>query len=225
MNAGLTVEVKKQDGTVVTPDANGVITLAADETVNVRVLGTTGDVGNGKVATVRLNAQAVTAAGVPLQTSATNSKQGAADVVLADAARADGNVAGDGESFATATYTVQAGAVAVEKSSKVTHDGLGDTSANAKAIPGATIPYCIKVINPADGATASGVTANDTVPAQLTIQSGTFRINNKGLCEIGTPADLTTATNAPVAPYNVSVPWGSIAPNKTIALLFDTTAN
>lgn len=70
----------------------------------------------------------------------------------------------------TNTRTTQ---IVVTKSSSVTDDPVNTTS-NPKAIPGATIRYCILVTN-SGTATATAVTLVDPIPANLTYVAGTMR--------------------------------------------------
>ena len=92
------------------------------------------------------------------------------DTVFADGTGAtDGNR--DGAHSAKDDFTVLAAALTVLKTSKVISDPLNGTS-NPKAIPGATIEYCISVANAAGSATASNVAISDPLPTTVTYDSG-----------------------------------------------------
>lgn len=92
------------------------------------------------------------------------------DTVFADTAGAT-DAARDGAHSARDDYTVLAAALTVLKHSKIVSDPLNGT-ANPKAIPGATIEYCIAVSNAAGSATATSVGISDPLPATVTYDSG-----------------------------------------------------
>lgn len=91
------------------------------------------------------------------------------DTVFADAAGSD-DALGDGAHSARDDYSVLAAALTVIKRSKVISDPVNGTS-NPKAIPGATIEYCISVANAPGSATASSVTISDPLPSTVTYDS------------------------------------------------------
>ncbi len=91
------------------------------------------------------------------------------DTVFADAAGSDDPL-GDGAHSARDDYSVLAAALTVVKRSKVISDPVNGTT-NPKAIPGATIEYCISVANAAGSATASSVAISDPLPATVTYDS------------------------------------------------------
>ena len=115
------------------------------------------------------------------------------DTVFADAAGAtDANR--DGKSSAKDDYTVAAAALTAAKISRVISDPFNGTT-NPKAIPGATVEYCISVSNAAGAngatnATATNVVVTDPVPSDLTFTTGTIRlngtVNGSGVCQAGT---------------------------------------
>lgn len=92
------------------------------------------------------------------------------DTVFADSAGATDS-ARDAAHSASDDYTVQAAALTVLKHSKVVSDPLNGTS-NPKAIPGATIEYCISVANAAGSATANSVAIVDPLPSTVTYDAG-----------------------------------------------------
>lgn len=92
------------------------------------------------------------------------------DTVFADGAGSSDS-ARDAAYSAKDDYTVLAAALTIVKSSKVISDPLNGTT-NPKAIPGATIEYCISVANAAGGAGASNVAISDPLPVTVTYDSG-----------------------------------------------------
>lgn len=92
------------------------------------------------------------------------------DTVFADVAGATDGVR-DAAHSAKDDYTVLAAALTVLKTSKIISDPLNGTT-NPKAIPGATVEYCISVANAAGSATASSVAISDPLPATVTYDSG-----------------------------------------------------
>lgn len=91
------------------------------------------------------------------------------DTVLADVAGAV-DAANDGDFSATDSYVVAAAAITASKTSSIVSDPVNGTI-DPKAIPGAIIEYCITVTNSAGSATATGVTVNDVLPADVSYLS------------------------------------------------------
>ena len=157
--------------------------IAADATVKVFVV-TDIPLGQatGAVADVRLTATAAeaTAAGslgaTVTQTAGANTA--GVDTVFADS-NAGGNTARDGISFADDDYTVSAAAVTATKVSRIVSDPFNG-STNPKAIPGATIEYCISVANAAGGASATNVAISDTYPGATTAYDTGFGVKVNG---------------------------------------------
>ncbi|MEP2737288.1 MAG: hypothetical protein ABJP34_13435 [Erythrobacter sp.] len=149
--------------------------MAEDETRTVHVVG---DVpigaSNGDTADVALIADAHTGGGAGTLGAELTDTAGAntagVDTVLADLA-GDEDLANEGDHSDTDTYVVGAADITVAKSSSVVSDPVNGTS-NPKAIPGATIEYCITVANAAGAATATGVNVNDVLPADVTYDAG-----------------------------------------------------
>lgn len=77
-------------------------------------------------------------------------------------------------SQATSTYTIadNDARLALSKTSSVQVDGIN--AANPKAIPGATVDYCIQTTNPGSVA-AEVVSVSDPLPANLTYIAGSLR--------------------------------------------------
>ncbi len=149
--------------------------MAEDETRTVHVVGDTPiSATNGQTADVALIADAhagggAAALGAELTDTAGANTAGI-DTVLADLA-GDEDVANQGDFSDTDTYVVAGADIVVTKASTVVSDPINGTT-NPKAIPGATIEYCITVANAAGAATATGVNVNDVLPADVTYDAG-----------------------------------------------------
>jgi hypothetical protein len=204
-------------------------------------------VTNGQVAAVHLTGTAretdpsTTAAGVIITASTGANGQLTTETVLFDAAgTAAGDVANDGRSSDDDDYTVQAPVLTVTKLSRIIADpvnlvtaGAPDNvsavaNANAKAIPGAYVEYCITVANAAGGATADSVAISDVlsnlaltpvtyVSAFGVYQGGTV---TSGVCSGGTATGTFNAGTSTVAGS-----LGSIAAGQTRAVYFRVTIN
>lgn len=200
--------------------------LAADETRTVFVVsnipatrppGTT-PLASGDVATVILTATAYAgnnpgSQGVLLTTSATNDAA-VVDTVLADGA-GETDAQYDGSFSAADDYVVSAADLTVTKTSFVVEDPVSGTS-NPKAIPGATIQYCIAVTNSAGSATATGVTVTDDVPSDLSYTDANFPVStNSTDCDVGG----ATGTGSYADP-RVSGTLDDIAAGETRTLIF-----
>lgn len=141
------------------------------------------------VATIILTGTAAQGGGVGSQGAAfvetTGTNTAEVDTVFADS-NAAGNTARDGRSFARDDYRVSAAALTAVKSSLIISDPQNGTT-NPKAVPGAVIEYCIAVTNAAGSATATSVTVTDQVPAELTYNSSSIRVNGTvngtGVCQ------------------------------------------
>jgi uncharacterized repeat protein (TIGR01451 family) len=112
------------------------------------------------------------------------------DIVFADD-DSDGGLTGDiarngqGRAYSGWHVAVNNVALSVTKSARVLADGLG--SANPKAIPGATVEYCLLVRNATLTTGATGVTLTDAIPGHTTYVPGSI--------SIGTPGALGAACN------------------------------
>jgi uncharacterized repeat protein (TIGR01451 family) len=110
------------------------------------------------------------------------------DTVLADTAYDALNTASDGFGVAKDDYTVSTATLAVAKTIRVIEDPINTiasgNAANAKMIPGATIEYCVIVSN-SGAAPTTAVSVSDPVPATLSIDAASLRINGTataGVC-------------------------------------------
>ncbi|MFC4292719.1 hypothetical protein ACFOWX_09870 [Sphingorhabdus arenilitoris] len=114
------------------------------------------------------------------------------------------------------------------KTSSIVSDGI--SAANPKAIPNSSVRYCILVTNSGSG-TATNVVATDNVPSNLSFISGTMRSGTSCAAaniveddnNIG--ADESDPIGMSVSGAIVTGRTASIAPNGTIALVFNATVN
>lgn len=171
--------------------------VAADATVAVLVVSDIGiNAVNGDVFDVALTAAAHAAGtagtlGTRLQASTGANQVNAVDTVLFDGQGvSDGN--NDGAFSAQGRYTVSGAVLAVAKTSRVVSDPVNGAT-NPKAIPGATIEYCITVANAAGAATATGVNLLDDLPVDVAYSAafGIF-VDGDATCTNGTPGGTFT---------------------------------
>lgn len=148
--------------------------VAADATVRVFVVSNVElSQTNGAVVRLQLDAQAFEAGTTGTRGAVITASTGAdtdnVETVLADAAGVV-DAASDGFHSAEGSYTTSAATLAVSKTSRVISDPV-NAATIPKAIPGATVEYCIVVGNAAGSATATNVTITDPVPGDLTFDS------------------------------------------------------
>lgn len=93
--------------------------------------------------------------------------------VFGDAAGAT-DAAQDGKISATGIYTVTATTISVTKTSTVISDPFSGTT-DPKAIPGATIQYCISVTN-TGGTAATNVAVDDAIPVGTTYVAESIKV-------------------------------------------------
>jgi hypothetical protein len=211
--------------------------LAADASTTILILG---DIPagqtNGQVANVRATATALNSNGTAITaaTDATVNGAGTVETIFADVAKSGNggtSAARDGIDVATDDYTVGAANLTVTKLSRVVRDNLNgpNTSAdptNPKAVPGATVEYCIVVSNGASAATAQGVNVSDNLATLTNVQyDNTFQAKLDGTvvsgstCTPGTPnASYSGGTNG-----TVSGTLSDIAAGETRTLVFRVT--
>ena len=119
--------------------------------------------------------------------------------------------------------------LSVTKISSVISDPVNDET-DPYAIPGAVIEYCILVSNPGS-ATATSVTATDTLPANISYSAGTM--NSGSNCASATTAEDDDATGADESdPFGASISGstitataGTLGPSTGFALKFRATVN
>ena len=187
-NDGVLSAVDEAAGPITFLDEVG--TAANGVTVKVIVLA---DIGLGAVNADTFNV-ALTAnahAGGTVGTLGTELVESAAntsgiDTVLFDG-QGDTDQARDGAFSDTGTYTVAGAVVTVAKSSRVVSDPVNFEN-NPKAIPGATVEYCITVANAAGAAAeATDVAVSDDLPFDVTFIANSIFVNGDGSCANGAP--------------------------------------
>jgi uncharacterized repeat protein (TIGR01451 family) len=153
------------------------------------------------------------------------------DTVFGDAAGTyTGDVAENGKHSANNSYVVSTAAITVAKSSTVINDPFNGTS-SPKAIPGATVEYCLVVSNASGGAAASSVVLTDVVPTQTTYVTGSMKSGTGATCNGGTVTTLTdSSADGDNASFNtgtttVSVGTASIAAGSSVWAIFRVTVN
>lgn len=200
--------------------------VAADATLNVFVVSdipiaaTNGQVsGNVLTSTAQAGGTSGTQGAVLTATAGANTA--GVDTVLADATGAT-DVNFDGKYSAKGDYTVSAPVLTVTKLSKVISDPVNGTT-NPKAIPGATIEYCIVVANAAGGATATTLGVSDPVPAATTYDA-TFGIFLNGTFTAGAcDANGTAGGTYTAGTKTVSGTLADLAGGSTETLRFRVT--
>lgn len=118
--------------------------------------------------------------------------------------------------------------LSVTKISSVLSDGVSTT--NPKAIPGATVRYCITVSNAGSG-TATSVSASDTLPATVTFVPGSMASGTS--CgsastvedDNGTGTDESDPIGMVFNSGTITGTAATLAPNSTFAMIFNVTVN
>jgi uncharacterized repeat protein (TIGR01451 family) len=122
-------------------------------------------------------------------------------------------------------FTILNAQLVAAKTSFVVSDPVNGTT-NQKAIPGATVRYCILTTN-TGSATAENVAAMDTLPGNVTFIPGTMRSGTTcaGAADIedfdATGADETNPFGMSTDTYVVNGFAPTLAPNGTFAMVFD----
>jgi uncharacterized repeat protein (TIGR01451 family) len=166
------------------------------------------------------NAHAAGGAGVlgaELVESATNTA--GIDTVLFDGQGATDGVR-DGAFSAVGSYTVAGAVIDVAKASRVISDTVNGTN-NPKAIPGATVEYCITVSNASGAATATDVDVLDDLPFDVTYDSafGIF-VDGDANCANGTAGGNFAAGGGAGGADRVTGDLSDVAGGETRSLYF-----
>ncbi|TAD76380.1 MAG: DUF11 domain-containing protein [Sphingomonadales bacterium] len=173
--------------------------------------------------TLTANAHAAGGAGsmgTELVESASNSA--GIDTVLFDGL-GDTDLARDGAFSDTGSYSVAGAVVTVTKSSRVVSDPVNGLT-NPKAIPGATVEYCVTVANAAGAATATDVDVTDDLPTDVTYDAtfGIF-VNGDAGCANGTSGGNFAAGGGTAGADRVTGDLSDIAAGQTRSLYFQVT--
>lgn len=141
------------------------------------------------------------------------------DTVLFDGAGVS-DAANDGAFSAQGRYTVSGAVLTLAKTSRVVNDPVNGTT-NPKAIPGATVEYCITVANAAGAATATNVSLIDDLPADVTYSSafGIF-VNGNATCTSGTAGGTFTANGGVGGRDRITGALSDVAAGQTRSLYF-----
>lgn len=148
---------------------------------------------------------------------------------IADTTLADGLTIAPGETAIVCTYTnTRIVPLSVTKVSRVLADGVN--TVNAKAIPGATVRYCIEVTNPSTIA-ATNVSVVDTLPGSMFYLPGTSRTGSS--CSGASTIEDDNASGADEAdPYGTAFSGttltgsaASLGAGAVFAILFDAQLN
>jgi uncharacterized repeat protein (TIGR01451 family) len=156
------------------------------------------------------------------------------DIVFAD----DANLLDqprDGKHWAFNSYFIDSAVVSVVKTSRVISDPY-NLLVNPKAIPGATVEYCLSVSNAGPGI-ATGVVLSDIVPTNTTYVPGSIVVGTAGVgtCILVGTAEDDDATGADESdPVGGSFDTGtrtvlgalnSVLPSTTVNVAFRVTIN
>ncbi|MDP1027357.1 hypothetical protein Q5H91_09040 [Sphingomonas sp. KR1UV-12] len=165
------------------------------------------------------------------------------DIVFADddsdGALNLGDIARNGQGRAYSGYQVGVRNVAltVSKSARILSDGVN--TLNPKAIPGATVEYCLLVNNATTTTPATAVALTDVVPANTTYVAGSISIGTPGLLGVACvvngsteddDADDAAETDGLTASFDtatktVTANVGDVAGGGRIAASFRVTIN
>jgi uncharacterized repeat protein (TIGR01451 family) len=203
--------------------------LGEDGTVSVIVIADIGlNANNGDDFDVVLTADAHAGGGVgALGTElvgTTGANTSGIDTVLFDGAGAT-DAANAGDFSDTGTYTVAGALVTVAKTSRVVSDPVNGTT-NPKAIPGATVEYCITVSNATGGATATNVDVIDDLPFDVTYLTGFgIFVDGDAACANGIPGGTFSAATGPAGADQVLGDLSDVAAGQTLPLYFQVEIN
>lgn len=201
--------------------------VAEDATVRVFVIADIGlNAVNDDVFDVTLTANAhaggvVGTRGAELVATAGANTAGV-DTVLFDGA-GDTDAVRDGAFSDTGTYEVAGALVTVTKTSRLVSDPVNGTT-NPKAIPGATVEYCITVANASGAATATDVNVTDDLPFDVSYDAafGIF-INGNASCTGGTAGGTYSPTSGPGGENQILGDLADVAAGQTRSLYFQVT--
>jgi uncharacterized repeat protein (TIGR01451 family) len=199
--------------------------VAEDATVAVLVVSDIGiNAVNGDFFDVALTAAAHTSGTTGalgtriLATSGANSVNDIDNVLFDGAGVSD--AANDGAFSAQGRYTVSGAVLTVAKTSRVVSDPVNFTN-NPKAIPGATVEYCITVSNASGAATAAGVNLLDDLPADVSFDTGFgIFVNGNASCTSGTPGGNFAAGGGASGRDRVTGTLNDVAGGQTLSLYF-----
>ena len=169
---------------------------------------------------VTLTANAHAAGGVGLGAELVESAGNTSgiDTVLFDG-QGDTDQARDGAFSDTGTYTVAGAVVTVAKTSRVVEDPVNGIN-NPKAIPGATVEYCITVANASGAVTATDVAVSDDLPFDVTYIANSTFVDGDGNCANGTPGGSFSTGTGDQGKDQVLGDLSDVAAGQTRSLYF-----
>ncbi len=157
-------------------------------------------------------------------TNAANYLSSLACAGAADTNLADGLTIAAGETAIGCTYTNTRSGLVVAKTLEVVDDGVNLT--NPKAIPGATIRYCILTTNIGQ-TTAESLIATDPLPSDVTYVAGSM-LSGTSCTGAVTPEDENDAGADESDPFGISIAGmtvtgiaTSLAPGTAFAIVFE----
>jgi uncharacterized repeat protein (TIGR01451 family) len=202
--------------------------LAADATINVFIVANipnTAGIHNGIVALTAIVAEGG-GAGLGADVVATSTlaadSPNTVDIVFADSAGPllTADLLRDGKKIAFNEYTIDNAAITIAKTSVVISDPV-NLLVFPKAIPGATVQYCITATNAGPG-TATGLALTDAIPANTTYVANSIVYGTAGT--LGTCILLQTGTGT-FDGTAVHAPLGTLTPLIPLAASFRVTIN
>lgn len=119
------------------------------------------------------------------------------------------------DDLAATSFSVIDSSLSVSKTSQIVADGVN--SSNFKAIPGASVRYCILITNTGN-TTATGIVASDSLPAQVTLISGSARTGSS--CATASSTGGLTISGA-----NITASSSSLAPGQTFAVVYQASVS
>ncbi len=154
-------------------------------------------------------------------TETAGSNTSSMDTVFADSAGATDS-ARDAAFSIKNDYLVFTATLSVTKTSKVISDPVNGTT-NPKAIPGATIEYCIAVANASGSASATSVTITDPLPSEISYNS-TFGIFLNGTYSSGA-CNSDGSAGGSYSSGSVTGTLSSVAATETKTVIYRATIN
>lgn len=208
--------------------------LAPDASRVVFLVGDVPNQANAQLAGVTLNAQVAAGGqagtlGAALVPSLLANDDQTVDVVFADN-DSDGlglDVANNGIGRSSAAYEVGARNVAltITKTSTVISDGVSLTL--PKALPGATVQYCLVVNNGTAAVPATGVMLSDVIPANTTYVPGSLTVGGLAVgptCVLNGFVMNDDGSPVPLSPYTGSYNAGTRTVSATIPTVLGLTS-
>lgn len=200
--------------------------VAEDDTVEVIVIADIGlDAVNGDAFDVALTANAhagggAGALGAELVATSGANNAGVDTVLFDGIGTNDGEY--DGAFSDTGEFVVAGAVVTVAKSSRVVSDPVNGTT-DPKAIPGATVEYCITVSNASGAATATDIDVVDDLPFDVSFVANSIFVDGDATCANGVAGGSFSVGTGPGSEDQVLGELSDIAAGDTRSLYFRVT--